>query len=145
MLSIVLKLVSGLYRSALRRSMRRMMLIVALTLLALLAWMVAAGFGLLLAYVWLQPVEGTAPALAIMSGGCIALGLILLLVALFGWRHRRWRGASELLGATSKTERIHIEPALKDGVAALQGSTQESILAAAALALVTGIMLGRRL
>jgi hypothetical protein len=86
MLSIVLKLVSGLYRSASKRSMRRMMLTAALTLLALLAWMVAAGFGLSLAYVWLQR-EGTVPALAIMSGGCIALGLILLLVALFGWRH----------------------------------------------------------
>jgi|ERR1700761_8361654 len=142
MLSIVLKLVGGLYRSALRRSIRRMMLVAALTLMALLAWMVAAGFGLSLTYVWLQRVEGTAPALAIISGGCIALGLILLLIA---WVGRRRRGASELSAATSKTEHGHIERMLDEALAAIRGSAGESLLAAAALALVAGIALGRRL
>lgn len=141
MLSIVLELVGGLYGSTLRRNIRRMMLNVALMLLALLAWMVAAGFGLSLTYLWLQRSEGTMPALAIISGGCVVLGLILLLVALLV---RRWGRASKLSGATSKAERVHVERMLEEAVAAIQGS-RESMLAAAAMALVAGILVARRL
>lgn len=141
MLSIVLELVGGLYGSTLRRNIRRMMLNVAFMLLALLAWMVAAGFGLSLTYLWLQRSEGTMPALAIISGGCVVLGLILLLVALLV---RRWGRASKLSGAASKAERVHVERMLEEAVAAIQGS-RESMLAAAAMALVAGILVARRL
>jgi hypothetical protein len=145
MLSIVLKLVGDLYGAALRHSVRRMMLTAALMLLALSAWIGAAGFGLSLAYVWLQRSEGTMAALAIVGAGCVALGLILLLGALLARRQRRWRGASGLSGGTSNAERVPVERMLEEAVAAIQGSSRESILAAAALALAAGMVVGRRL
>ena len=56
---------------------------VALTLAAVAIVLVAIGFGLSLLYVWLQQLYGSMPALAIIAGGCVALGLTLFLIVFF--------------------------------------------------------------
>lgn len=145
MWAIVLNLVRGLYGAALKRSIRRTMLTLALTLMALLAWMVAAGFGLSLAYVWVQRVEGTMPALAITGGVCALLGLVLLFVSLLGRQQDRWRGISKLLGKTSGADQGDVWRMLDEAISTIETGSQEPIWAAAAVAFVTGIMVGRRL
>jgi hypothetical protein len=92
-----------------------------------------------------RSIEGTMPTLAIMSGGCVVLGLILMLVVLLYRRQRHQSGAAELSDVTSKMERVGVERMFEEAVAAIQGDSRESILAAAASALVTGFVVGRRL
>ena len=101
------------------------------------ALLVAAGFGLSLLYVWLQQIYGTMIALAIIGGGCALLALILLALAMVrpGRRQRAHAPQPALTGNRTVDEAI----------TAMQQGSRESMLAALALAVVTGVTLGRKL
>jgi hypothetical protein len=143
MLATLLKL--GLHllklRLDLRRSLRALTVTAVLTLIALAILLVAAGFGLSLLTVWLQQALGTMPALAIVAGGCALAGLSLLAIAfLRPGRRPPHRVAPPPAGRDGSTERM-----IDEAIAAMQQGSRESMLAAVVLAVVTGVILGRKL
>ncbi len=142
MLSTALNLVLGLFRFDLKRSVRAKIVTTALTLAALLAWVVAAGFGLSLLYIWLERSEGTVLALSLLAGGCAVLGLMLLLIAIL--RPRR-REVPEPQHRTFKAGLGGSEQMLDQAITEMQRGSRESMLAAVVLGLVAGMMVGRKL
>ena len=83
-------------------------------------------------------------ALAIMAGGCAVLALIFLGFAFWRPQSKRkaaLRAASQAdSGASTGTEQM-----LHEAMTAMQQGSRESMVAAVALALVTGVMLGRKI
>ncbi len=142
MLSTALNLALGLFRFDLKRSVRAMIVSTMLTLAALLAWVVAAGFGLSLLYVWLERSEGTVLALSLLAGGCAVLGLILLLIAFLRPRRRQ---VPEPQHRTLKAGLAGSEQMLDEAITEMQRGSRESMLAAVVLGLVAGMMVGRKL
>lgn len=132
-----------------RRSLRAFTLKAALVLAAMALLAIALGFALSLLHVWLQQIYGTMPALAIIGGCCAVLALILLAVAFRRKAHRapeppRHAGppsdvetARETIAASQRT--------IDKSIAAVQQGSRESMLAAISMALVMGIILGRKL
>lgn len=105
--------------------------------------LVAVGFGLSLLYVWLQQLYGTMPTLGIIAGGCAVLGLTLFLIAFFRPVSRprpvrREAGGSERMIASG-------EQAIEEAIDAVQHGSRETMLATLSLALVAGVVLGRKL
>ncbi len=131
----------------LRARLRAMTVTAVLTLIAIVILLMAAGFGLALLYVWLQQVLGTMPALAIVGGGCAAVGLILLGIAWLrpGRRPHPPRRAPPPPRAEAGEHASSTERMVEDALAAVQQGSRESMLAAVALAVVTGVILGRKL
>jgi len=140
MLGALIKLGMTLVTLDLRRRLRALTVTAVLTFVALAILLVAAGFGLSLLTVWLQQVAGTMPALAIIAGGCALAGFALLAVALLRPRRRAPRRAAPQAERSAATERM-----IEDAIAAVRQGSRESMLAAVALALVTGVILGRKL
>ena len=140
MLSALLDVGMKLVALDLRRRLRAATVTAVLALIAFVILLVAAGFGLALLYVWLQQVVGTVPALAILAGGCAVLALILLAIAFLRPGPRRAPRREAPAGRDGSTERM-----IEDALAAVQQGSRESMLAAVALAVVTGVILGRKL
>ena len=115
----------------------------ALTLAAVAVVMVAIGFGLSLLYVWLQQIYGTMPALAIIAAGCAVLGLILFLIAFLrpASHPRAIRRDADVSGGTIASG----ERPIDEAIASVQQGSRETMLAALSLALVAGVILGRKL
>ena len=111
--------------------------IAVLALFALVALLVAAGFALSLLYVWLQQIYGTMIALAIVAGGCALLAVILLALAMLRPRRRQHAHVPQPAPTGNRT--------LDEAITAMQQGSRESMLAALALAVVTGVTLGRKL
>ncbi len=143
MLSSALNLALRLFRFDLKRSVHSMIVTMALTLAALLAWVIAAGFGLSLLYIWLDRIEGTMLALTIIAGGGATLGLVLLLIA-FLRPNRRRREAFEPRRRPVEARLAGSERMLDEAITAMQRGSRESMLAAVALALVAGLIVGRK-
>ena len=133
-----------------RRSLRAFTLKSSLVAAAVALLAIALGFALSLLYVWLQQVYGTMPALATIAGGCAVLALILLAVAFRRKAHRAppqptpqaappsdLDAARETVAASQRT--------IDESIAAVQQGSRESMLAAISMALVMGIILGRKL
>jgi hypothetical protein len=114
---------------------------VALTLAAVAIVLVAIDFGLSLLYVWLQQLYGTMPALGIIAGGCAALGSTLFLIVFFRRAprpiHREAAGSEHIIASG--------EHAIDEAVDAVQHGSRETMLAALSLAVVAGVVLGRKL
>jgi type VI protein secretion system component VasK len=138
----------SLCKGELKRHIRSMTVTAVLALAAIAVVLVALGFALSLLYVWLQQIYGTMPALAIIAGGCAVLALILLSVAFR--RKAHWAAptphavppsdldaARDAVAASQRT--------IDESIAAVQQGSRESMLAAISMALVMGIILGRKL
>ncbi len=123
-----------------------------LTVLATVLLLIAVGFGVALFYIWLQQVLGTYAALAIIGGGCLVLALILFALAL--WRPKPGDKPAKRVAtppppppppprtesaAAGATDRL-----IGEAVAAMQQGSREQMVVALSLALVTGIIMGRR-
>ena len=133
----------SLCKGELKRRIRALTVTAALALAALAIVLVAIGFGLLLLYVWLQQLYGTMPALAIIAGSCVGLAAILFLIAFFRPASRprpvrREAGGSERMIAGG-------EQAIEEAIDAVQHGSRETMLATLSLALVAGVVLGRKL
>jgi hypothetical protein len=137
MLAALLKVGMKLLTLDLRARLRALTVTAVLTLIAFVILLAAAGFGLALLTVWLQQVLGTMPALAMIAGGCALLALILLAIAFLRPGPRRAAPQAERGGSSERM--------LEDAIAAVQQGSRESMLAAVVLAVVTGVMLGRKL
>jgi type VI protein secretion system component VasK len=148
MLASITSTVLHLIRLDLRARLRAMTVTAVLTLVGVLLLLLALGFGLALLYVWLQQVLGTIFALGIIAGACVLLALILLAVA--AWRPKPGDKPArrapppppprpESTTGSAATDRM-----IEDAVAAMQQGSREQMLAALSLALVTGIILGRK-
>ena len=137
MLAALLKVGMKLLTLDLRARLRALTITAVLTLIAFVILLAAAGFGLALLTVWLQQVLGTMPALAMIAGGCALLALVLLAIAFLRPGPRRAAPQAE---RSASTERM-----LEDAIAAVQQGSRELMLAAVVLAVVTGVMLGRKL
>ncbi len=147
MLASITSSVLTLIKFDLKARLRAMTVSAVLTLIGVVLLLTAIGFGLALLYVWLQQILGTIFALAIIAGACVLLALILFAVA--AWRpkpgdkpaHRAPppppRTESAVGGTT--TDRM-----IDEALSAMQQGSREQMLAALSLALVTGIILGRR-
>jgi len=124
-----------------RQRIHSLTVTLALTLTGVATFLVAAGFGLSLLYVWLQQIYGTMPALAIIAGGSAALGMIVFLIAFLrpASRPRPVRRYAAI------TEGTMAGGAIDEAVSALQHGSRETMLAALALAIVAGVTLGRKL
>ena len=142
MLASLMKLAASLIDFDLRGRLRALTITAVLALLALVALLVACGFGLSLLYVWLQQMLGTMPALAIIAGGSALLALILLALAFArpGRRAPPRRASPRGAPNGASTDRL-----IEDALAALQQGSRESMLAAVALAVVAGVILARKL
>jgi hypothetical protein len=141
MLAALLKLGVNFITLDLRRSLRALTVTAVLTFVALAILLVAAGFALLLLTVWLRHEMGTMPALAIVAGGCALAGLALLAIALLRpGRRVPHRAAPPPAGRDGSAERM-----IEEAIVAMQQGSRESMLAAVALALVTGVILARKL
>jgi hypothetical protein len=127
----------------LKRRVHALKLTAALALAAVAAVLIAIGFGLSLLYVWLQQIYGTMPALAIIAAGCAVLGLILFLIAFLrpASRPRPIRRDADASGGTIAGG----ERAVDEAIAAVQQGSRETMLAALSLALVAGVIVGRKL
>jgi type VI protein secretion system component VasK len=144
----MLAAIFGAFAADMRRNVHAFKRTAALTLIAVVAALVAAGFGLSLITVWLEQLYGTMTALAIVGGGCAALALILFTVAL--WHPKpRPQPAPRVAEATdidvARRTIADSERAIDDALTTMQQGTRESMLAAVSLAVVTGIILGRKL
>jgi len=143
MLASITSTVLNLVKFDLRARLRAMTVTAVLTVIGVLLILTALGFGLALLYVWLAQMLGMLVALAIIGGGCALLALILFAIA--AWRpgpgDRRARRAPPRpeRAADTATDRV-----LDDALAAMQGGSREQMATALALALVTGMMLGRK-
>ena len=143
MLSTALNIVLGVFRFDVKRSVRSMTITVALVVAAVVALLIGAGFGLSLLYFWLESTEGTVLALTIIAAGCAILGSVLLLFAFARPRRRDPRVAPHYKPyepGMAGSERMFDE-----AIATMQKGSRESMLAAVALALVAGMMAGRKL
>lgn len=146
MLASITSTVVNLIKLDLKARLRAMTVSAVLTLIGLVLLLTAIGFGLALLYVWLQQVLGTVIALAIIAGTCVLLALILFAIA--AWRPKPGGKPAhrapppprpESTTGSAATDRM-----FEDAVAAMQQGSREQMLAALALALVTGIILGRK-
>ena len=136
MLDLALKLL----QSGVHRRVHRLKVTAVLVLAAAAFMLVAIGFGLALLTLWLQQIYGTMTADAIVGGGCAAIGLILLAVAF-------WRGPSHARAAPHEAVAPEFDAAkrsFEEALGTVQHGSREAMLAALALALVTGLTLGRR-
>ena len=112
------------------------------------ALLVAAGFALALLYVWLAGLYGTMIALAIIAGGFAVLALILFLIAFLrpaAKAHAVHRAAPDMDVAAAAESLARSQRTIEESLAAVQQGSRESMLAALALAVVTGLALGRKL
>lgn len=149
MLASIAGTVLHLVRIDLRARLRAMTVTAVLTLIGVLLILTALGFGLALLYVWLAQMLGVVIALAIIGGGCVLLALVLFAIA--AWRPRPGDRPAHRApppppppqqprrAADTVTDRI-----VDDALSAMQQGSREQMLAALALALVTGIVLGRK-
>jgi len=129
----------------LKARLRAMTVTAVLTLLGVVLFLIALGFGLALLYVWLEQMLGTIAALAIVAGGCALLALILFAVAM--WRPKPGAKAAHRAPPRppeSATGRTTTDRMIDEALAAMQQGSREQMLAALSLALVTGIILGRK-
>jgi len=145
LLDTVLKLI----KLDIKARLRALTVSAVLTVVGLALLLTALGFGLALLYVWLQQMLGTIVALAIVAGACAVLALILF--ALAAWRPKPGgkqakRAAPppppprpETASGSGATDRL-----IEEAVSAMQQGSREQMLAALSLALVTGIILGRK-
>lgn len=135
----------NLIRLDLKSRLRAMRVTALLTLIGVALLLTAMGFGLALLYVELQQVLGTLIALAVVA--CSSVLLSLIFFALAAWRAKpRARAAygvsSPPPSATSSTAAEHM---IEEGISTLQQGSREQQLATLSLALVIGIILGKRL
>ena len=147
MLASITSTVLTLIKLDLKARLRAMTVSAVLTLVGVVLLLTALGFGVALFYVWLQQMLGTIIALAIIAGVCALLALILF--ALAAWRPKPGSKPAHRApppppprpeGATgSATDRM-----LDEALSAMQQGSREQMLAALSLALVTGIILGRK-
>lgn len=146
MLSAALNIVLGVFRFDVKRSVRSMTITVALVVAAVVALLIGAGFGLSLLYFWLESTEGTVLALTIIAAaGCAVLGLVLLLFAFARPKRRDPRKAFAPHYKPHEPGMAGSERMFDEAIAAMQKGSRESMLAAVALALVAGMMAGRKL
>ncbi|HEY0223606.1 MAG TPA: hypothetical protein VGC38_03750 [Pseudolabrys sp.] len=137
MLGLVLKILQG----GVQRRVHKFSVTLALMLAGIVFMLVAGGFGLTLATAWLQQVYGTTIAHAVVGGGCAVIGLILLAFAF-------WRPAARPRAVPHEAVAPEIEAArhtFDEAIAQMQGGSRETMLAALSLAIVAGIVLGRKL
>jgi hypothetical protein len=151
----LLNVALGALKLDLKRVVRDMSVTAALALAALVVLLVAAGFGLALLYVWLQMQLGTLDALAIIAGGCAVIGLILLALAI--WRPRGKQGAARraaappppreeaTAGAAGAAAGAQGTRVIEEAIAAMKEGSRETMLAAVAMAVVAGVVLGRKI
>jgi predicted anti-sigma-YlaC factor YlaD len=137
MLASIMSSALHLVRFDLRARLRAMTVTAVLTVIGMLLILTALGFGLALLYVWLDQMLGMVVALAIVGGGCTLLALILFAIA--AWRPKSGRQPPQRERAAADTDRV-----LDDALAAMQGGSREQMATALALALVAGMMLGRK-
>lgn len=144
-MSTALNIVLSVFRFDVKHSVRTMTITVTLVFAAVVAFLVGAGFGLSLLYLWLESVEGTMSALTIIAGSGAVLGLILLFLAFARPKRRRPREAFAPHHQPFGSGIAGSERMLDEAIAAMQRGSRESMLAAVALALVAGMMVGRKL
>lgn len=149
MLGAITNTVLNLIKLDIKARLRAMTVSAVLTLLGVVLLLTALGFGVALLYVWLQQMLGTVVALSIIAGACLLVALILFAVA--AWRpkpgDRSARHAApppppprpESATGASATDRM-----IEEAVGAMQQGSREQMLAALSLALMAGIVLGRR-
>ena len=130
-----------------RRDVRAFVKTAVLLTAAAAALLTAAGFALSLLYVWLAQVYGVVPALASIAGGCAALALFLVSVALYRPRvpQAAPAGPAPTIFDVANSTVAAGQRTVEDGVGAMQQGSREAMIAALALAVVTGITLGRKL
>ncbi len=152
MLASITSTVLSLIKLDLKARLRALTVSAVLAIVGLALLLTALGFGVALLYVWLQQMLGTIVALAIIAGACALLALILFALAL--WRpkpgskpaHRaapppRPAPSARAAGVTGSTTTDRM---LDEALSAMQQGSREQMLAALSLALVTGIVLGRK-
>jgi type VI protein secretion system component VasK len=138
MLGSITSTVLNLVKFDLRARLRAMTVTAVLTVIGVLLILTALGFGLALLYVWLAQMLGMPVALAVIGGACALLALILFAIA--AWRPGPGtKPPRPERAADTATDRV-----LDDALAAIQGGSREQMATALALALVTGMMLGRK-
>jgi hypothetical protein len=146
MLASITSTVLHLVSLDLRARLRAMTVTAVLTLIGVLLILTALGFGLALLYVWLKQMLGMVVALAIIGGGCVLLALILFAIA--AWRpgpgNRRARRAPPPPPRPERAAGTATDRLVDDALSAMQQGSREQMLAALALALVTGVILGRK-
>ncbi len=140
MLGSITSSVLNIVRFDLRARLRAMTVTAVLMVIGLLLILTALGFGVALLYVWLAQMLGMPVALAIIGGGCALLALILFAIAAWRPKSGRQPPRRERASADTATDRV-----LDDALAAMQGGSREQMATALALALVTGMMLGRKI
>jgi type VI protein secretion system component VasK len=149
MVASLLETVFKLAKLDIKARLRAMTVSAVLTLVGVVLLLTALGFGVALLYVWLQQMLGTIVALAIIGGACIVLALILF--ALAAWRPKPGDKPAKRAapppppprpeGTTGSGATDHL---IAEAVSAMQQGSREQMLAALSLALVTGIILGRK-
>lgn len=148
MLGAITSTVLNLIKLDLKTRLRTVTVTSVLLLLGLLLLLTAMGFALALFYFWLQQTLDTVAALAIIAGACVLLALILFAIAV--WRpkpgakpaHREAAASPprpESTTGSGATDRM-----IEEAVSAMQQGSREQMLAALSLALMTGIILGRK-
>lgn len=148
MLASVTATVLNLIKLDLKARLRALTVSAVLTLVGVVLLLTAIGFGVALLYVWLEQMWGAILALATIAGGCAVLALILFAVAAWrpkpgGKRARRAAAVApprpDSTGSAATTDRM-----MDEALSAMQQGSREQLLAALSLALVTGIILGRK-
>jgi type VI protein secretion system component VasK len=140
-------MVLSLIKLDLKARLRAMTVTAVLTLVGVVLLLTAIGFGLALLYVWLQQMLGTIAALAIIAGSCVLLALILFAIA--AWRPTpggkpAQRAAPAPPRPESATGSTTTDRMIDEALSAMQQGSREQMLAALSLALVAGIVLGRK-
>jgi type VI protein secretion system component VasK len=134
------------FKLDLKARLRAMTVSAMLTAIGVVLLLIALGFGVALFYVWLQQMLGTMAALAIVAGACALLALIVLAIAV--WRpkpgDKQARRTPPPPRRESATGNTATERMFEEAVVAVQQGSREQMLAALSLALVTGIVLGRK-
>lgn len=128
------------------RVLRRLTVRALLTLIAFALLLAAFVSGLALLFVYLQATFGTMPTLAAIAGGNVLVAAILLTIAFSGTR----RPAPPRKAAPTEADEVRAtiaatERAVNEAADALREGSHERMVQAVTTAIVTGIVLGRRL
>lgn len=148
MLASLANAVIDIVKPDLKARLRAMTVSAVLVLLGLLLLLLALGFGLALLFIWLQQELGTLSALAIVAGASALLAMIFFAIA--AWRPKpgdkpaRRTPAPPPSRPESATGIAATDRMMDEALTAVQRGSREQMLAALSLAVVTGIILGRK-
>lgn len=141
----MLRQVLGLVGIDVKRQVRSAVMTIVFALLGAILILLALGFGIAALYEWLQLLYGTLPALGIIGGSGLVLGLVFLALAFLRPSGRKPRRAKVDLQDPAAAIAQATEHAVNNATGLVRDGSRKQVFGAVVIAAVAGFLIGRRL